>query len=360
MMEKNKLRQIRKRCPACKREFTGTLVICPTDDKLLIPIREEMLEEMRWVLDFPCRKICRRCQGCFEAGDVCPTDGTELVALVWTDKPIVDKKWTIIGVIGDGRLTRVFEISGPNNERAVIKVLQAHLSGDRKTATRFITALKDAASLDHINIGKIIDGGLLGMRPYVTMEFIDGCNLQSHLGVNGARPVSEAVPIFVGICHGLSYAHKAGVMHNNLTMSNVYLTTQGTVKIVDFGLAERLFRGLEWDQQMTHTASLYGNGLCLSPEYCKKGVTSERCDIYSVGCIMYETLSGHPVFEKDNGLMTLYAHMTEKAPPFNPQLKIPDWLAKVVLKCLEKDPDKRFQNADELSCELSKGLGTKA
>jgi eukaryotic-like serine/threonine-protein kinase len=167
------------------------------------------------------------------------------------------------------------------------------------------------------------------------------------------------IETMIKTCEILQYAFENGWLHKDLKLSNIFISVEGeqvTVKLSDFGVAERMFRSLEWENNATKTASIYGNAAYLAPEVAfgvGGGEPTVASEIYSLGCIMYHVLKGMQPFEGNNDFDTLTQHMGMTPKPFAAELKIPKKLETIVMKCLEKDAKRRYQKFSELAVALN-------
>ncbi len=235
-----------------------------------------------------------------------------------------------------------------------LKVLLPNLQAE--AMIRFHQEAKTTAKLNHKNILNVLDFGLSESgEPFLVMDYIDGQSLADFLKSHGPVAPPLAVPIFCQICSGLAYAHSQGILHRDIKPSNVMLIDDGRgfmqVKIVDFGLAKM---GSE-EQSLTTTGARVGSPLYMSPEQCNGLKVDHRSDIYSMGVLMYRTLTGVVPFQGDSFLDTLSKHVHEEPKDINENdrnLAFSPELSRIVKKALEKDPNQRFQTCDELRQEL--------
>jgi uncharacterized RDD family membrane protein YckC len=197
------------------------------------------------------------------------------------------------------------------------------------------------------------------------MEYVDGRNLAQIIADEGHLAGDRSVGIFLQIANGLKDAHRLGVVHRDLKPSNILIATKddGTdsVKITDFGIAKPASSERSINPDLTKTGAILGSPAYMSPEQCLGHVVDERSDIYSLGCLMYETLTGRSPFASDTPVKSMLRHLEERAEPFEIEfshLGIQKGLESVVLKCLEKEPAKRFQRIQQLSDALARPSDT--
>ena len=289
----------------------------------------------------------------------CPHEGT-LVG----DRPeeklvgtVLAERYRIISLVGTGGMSAVYKARHLLIDRVVaIKVLHSHLVSQATTLKRFQQEANAVSHLSHPNIIAIHDFGISSeTQPYLIMDYLEGKSLADVLEHEGSMPLERALPIFLEICEGLDHAHQNGVVHRDLKPSNVMLTHTGdqteSVKIVDFGIAKLMPTADSEGQHLTKTGEVFGSPLYMSPEQCMGQPLDARSDIYSMGCVMYETLMGKPPFHGNNVLETMYMRLTEPPKPFSsvrPDLKIPSSIESVVFTAMSSEPTERFQSMREL------------
>ncbi|MBK9145973.1 MAG: protein kinase [Candidatus Melainabacteria bacterium] len=214
------------------------------------------------------------------------------------------------------------------------------------------------ARLHHENIIEVLDFAFTqNEEPYMVLEFVEAVSLARLLDKRRFLPGAEAIDIFIKICAGLGHAHSAGVIHRDLKPGNILLSEEPSrermVKIVDFGLAREV--RLSRDQELTRTGVIMGSPLYMSPEQVESKDTDERSDIYSMGCLIFKTLTGEPVFSGDNLVSTMMMHLNEAPRTLRqaaPDLDSGDILEPIVARALAKDPGSRYQSVDELRADL--------
>jgi len=248
----------------------------------------------------------------------------------------------------------VYRANDPLLDKEVaIKVLTHKLSD--RAALRFQTEAKATGKLSHENVVLILDFGVTSeQEPYMVMEFLDGTSLAELLEREKALPVSSCIDIFIQICRGLEHAHSRSLVHRDVKPSNVILVQREDlkplVKLVDFGVAKIL----QSDQELTATHAVVGSPLYMAPEQIRSEDPDARSDIYSLGCLMYECLSGHRPIEGENALETM--SLVEKIEPERvsrvADQEIPIWLDELVMRCLRKAKEDRFQAVSEISAIL--------
>lgn len=264
-------------------------------------------------------------------------------------------RYLVIELIGEGGAGSVYKARDKVLDVFVaIKVMKQDEGG--LAAARLQREAMAAGKLKHKNIAKIFDFGLTSDDlTYMVMEYLPGDNLQSAVKNKSKLPMLEAVPIFIQICDGLGYAHKSGIVHRDLKPSNIVLMKDGkdrknppVAKILDFGIAS-----IESDQRLTATGAVVGSPAYMSPEQIEISEITAQSDIYSLGCLMHETLSGHPPFEGASVLDTLQMHKNAQPERLSDENIHPD-LADLVLDCLQKEPNQRPANTEEVKQRLER------
>ena len=285
---------------------------------------------------------------------------------------IIEGKFEIEGLIGSGGMGTVYRAVQLDLGRrpVVVKLLKDNLAHDDERWLRFQREAKLLASLKHPNIVQLYSMGMYAKKfPYLVMELLEGKDLASKLKEKGHLSWQRSSKICLQICRGMESAHNQDIIHRDLKPQNIVLLEEpepDTTKIIDFGLARSL---TGQHQTLTEAGFLLGTAQYMSPEACAGQKTDNRSDIYSLGCIMYECICGHPPFEADNPIGLLYLHKSELPKPLSAQIDdsekakhgvaIFEELDKVVLKALEKDPKDRFQTMTEFARELEDLLANK-
>lgn len=274
---------------------------------------------------------------------------------------VIDK-YEVLSLIGEGGMGGVYKARHREINRIVaLKVLLEHLLSEKNAGERFKQEAKAAGSLDHPNLCPVHDYGFSNGKPYLVMDFIDGESLEDLMLKAGRLPMERFFEIFNQVCKGLKYAHDMGIIHRDLKPSNIMLARDEDgnyfVKIVDFGIAKLLPQGDESGAKLTRTGHVFGSPLYMSPEQCLGKKLDPRSDIYSIGCLMYETLSGIAPFDAESTVASLVKHVNEDAVPFSAAAKdvpIPEDVEQMVFKCLSKNPEDRYSSVQELRDELKR------
>ena len=271
----------------------------------------------------------------------------------------IEGRYRILEKVGVGGMGTVYRAEHMVlHKQLAIKVLRTELLNDSNAMARFEQESRACAALAHPNLVSVFDCGInqLG-QPYLVMEFLSGLSLHEIVKESGALPVAKFLPVFIEATDGLAYAHNNGVIHRDLKPSNILVNPDprgGEItKIVDFGVAKIEDFGGEF-QMLTRTGEVFGSPAYMSPEQCRGNRVDQRSDIYALGCVMYEALCGKQAFKGAN-IITIMNKQMDTVPPPPARLdgkNIPIELQNLIMKCLQKDPDDRFQSMAELHQEL--------
>ncbi|MFL9656648.1 Stk1 family PASTA domain-containing Ser/Thr kinase [Streptomyces sp. PB17] len=258
-------------------------------------------------------------------------------------------------VLGRGGMAEVYHAHDTRLGRQVaVKTLRADLARDPSFQARFRREAQSAASLNHPAIVAVYDTGEDYIDnvsiPYIVMEYVDGSTLRELLHSGRKLLPERTLEMTIGILQALEYSHRAGIVHRDIKPANVMLTRNGQVKVMDFGIARAMG---DSGMTMTQTAAVIGTAQYLSPEQAKGEQVDARSDLYSTGCLLYELLTVRPPFVGDSPVAVAYQHVREEPQPpsvFDPEIT-PEMDA-IVLKALVKDPDYRYQSADEMRADI--------
>jgi serine/threonine protein kinase/Tfp pilus assembly protein PilF len=267
-------------------------------------------------------------------------------------------RYEIIEELGKGGMGRVYRVEDKKLEQEVaLKLIKPEVAKDKKTIERFRNELKLARNIRHKNVCGMFDLGETEGAHFITMEYVRGEDLRSSIRRFGQLPIGKSLSIAKQICEGLSEAHRLGVVHRDLKSNNIMIDKEGNVRIMDFGIA----RSLE-TKGITGAGVMIGTPEYMSPEQVEGKEVDQRSDIYSLGVILYEMLTGRVPFEGDTPFTIGMKHKGEK--PQNPKelnTQISNDFNRLILRCLEKEKEKRYQSAGEVRAELSnleKGIPT--
>lgn len=268
------------------------------------------------------------------------------------------QRYDIIEELGKGGMGKVYRVEDTKiQEEIALKLIKPEISMDQKTIERFRNELKTARKISHRHVCRMFDLGEDKRLHYITMEYVDGEDLKNLIRRVGRLDTDTVIKIGKQICQGLSEAHRLGVIHRDLKPSNIMIDKEGNVRIMDFGIARSLkTKGL------TGSGIMIGTPEYMSPEQTEGEDIDHRSDIYSLGVLLYEMVTGLLPFSGDSPLGVALKHKTEIPPdPRDLNTKVSNELCGLILKCLEKEKEKRFQTVDELLNEfrnIQEGLPT--
>ena len=263
---------------------------------------------------------------------------------------LFDGRYRIQRKLGAGGMADVYLAEDQElGRRVAIKILNSRHGNDDQFIERFRREAKNAAALNHPNIVSIYDRGEAEDTYYIAMEFLDGRTLKELIIGRGAAPINVAVEYARQILSALRFAHRHGIVHRDIKPHNVLVDGEGRVKVTDFGIARA------GTSQMTETGSIVGTAQYLSPEQARGGEVDPRSDLYSLGIVLYELLTGETPFNGETPVEIAMKHLsTAPQPPSKLRPDIPPELDMVVLRALAKNPDDRYQSADEMEGDLDR------
>jgi len=260
-------------------------------------------------------------------------------------------RYEIIEKLGEGGLGRVYRIFDTRiKEEVALKLLRPEITSDKKTIERFNNELKFARKIAHKNVCRMYDLGEEGKTHYIAMEYVPGENLKSMIRMMGQLSPAQAVSIAKQVCEGLREAHSLGVVHRDIKSGNIMIGSHdGNARIMDFGIARSLKA-----KGITGVDVIVGTPEYMSPEQLE-GKEADQCsDLYSLGVTLFEMVTGRLPFEGETSLSVAIKHKTEPPPdPKKYNTQVPEALSQVILKCMEKDRDKRYKTVRELYDDLS-------
>ncbi len=284
--------------------------------------------------------------------------------------PDAADSWGAGGLIGDGRyrlthrlgrggMAEVFAAEDVRLGRTVaVKLLRADLAEDPVSKARFTREAQSVAGLNHHAIVAVYDSGedVVGGQsvPYIVMELVEGRTIRDLLLNAEAPPPEQALIIVSGVLEALAYSHQHGIVHRDIKPANVIITNSGAVKVMDFGIARALHGA---STTMTQTGMVMGTPQYLSPEQALGKAVDHRSDLYATGCLLYELLALRPPFTGETPLSVVYQHVQDiPSPPSEVSDVVPPELDGLVMRSLAKDPDDRFQSAEEMRGLVQYGL----
>jgi serine/threonine-protein kinase len=263
---------------------------------------------------------------------------------------VFDGRYRVVRKLGTGGMANVYLAEDQElGRRVAIKMLDERHSQDEQFVERFRREAKNAAGLSHPNIVSIYDRGQAEGTYYIAMEYLEGRTLKELLIARGPTPLAVAIDYARQILAALGFAHRHGIVHRDIKPHNVVVAPDGRLKVTDFGIAR------SGTSQMTETGSIIGTAQYLSPEQAKGAPVTPASDIYSVGIVLDEMLTGSVPFTGDTPLEIAMKHLsTTPLPPSEQRPEVPHELDSIVLRALAKDPADRYQSADEMDADLAR------
>lgn len=319
-------------------------------------------------------RTCPHCLQSFAPGPrlFCPHDHRYLLInkysreeriMQWLRTLLNGGRYRLQGYLGQGDLTTVFgAIDLETYSTVAIKVVKSHMVQDVRRLQHFAAVFQEAMLLKHDSIASIRDVVIVKNSDncqadlVVVMDKLQGSNLRTICSNFGRVPCYIAIESLTQACQGLEHAFQMGWLHRDLKPSNIYISVEDDkllVKISDFGVAERMLPNCRVEPEGGKTTSIYGNAQYICPEVIMGGERTVRSEIYSLGCVMYHILTGHPVFKGVNDFVTMRQHLETEPQPFATELNIPVELEAVVMRCLLKQPSDRYQSFSDLAQALS-------
>jgi serine/threonine protein kinase/tetratricopeptide (TPR) repeat protein len=312
------------KCPKCQLDNPKTSRFC-ADCGTPLPAAKEIPAEVTETLQAPLREL---------------TTGSTFAG-----------RYQVIEELGKGGMGRVYKVLDAEvQEKVALKILKPEIAADEETIERFRNELRFARKISHKNVCRMYDLSREQGTQFITMEYVEGENLKSLMRRMGQFSIGKAVSVARQVGEGLAEAHQLGVVHRDLKPQNIMIDNDGNVRIMDFGIARSL-KG----KGITDERVMIGTPEYMSPEQVDGAEADGRADIYALGVVLYEMLTGKVPFEGDNALSVALKHKTEiphDPRELNPQ--IPEALSAMILKCLEKDRAKRYQNVEDVISDLGK------
>lgn len=264
---------------------------------------------------------------------------------------ILGGRYELLEKIGEGGMSEVYKAKCNKLNRFVaVKILKKQFADNEEIAQKFKREATAIANLSDANIVNILDVGTQEDIDYIVMEYVSGKTLKQLINYSGKLSYNTAIKIALQIAKALDCAHRNNIIHRDIKPQNILVTEAGEVKVTDFGIAKSTD-----SQTITNTTSIIGSAHYLSPEQAKGTYIDFRSDIYSFGIVLYEMVTGRLPFEGDSPVTVALKHLQEEpVPPKNINTAIPDSLNKLILKAIQKEPIKRYQNAKEIIQDLQK------
>jgi serine/threonine protein kinase len=265
--------------------------------------------------------------------------------------------------IGQGATGIIYQATRISTKESVaIKILRLSLANDLETVRRFKQEVELTSQLSSRHIVTVKEFGFIhDGRPYMVMDYIDGRCLASTVEKDGALSCHRALPIFIQVATGLAQAHEHGIMHRDIKLGNIMLMDNDGapdfVKIVDFGIAKQWLNSSNSSGGFTLAGEAVGSPSYMSPEQCQGTMVDHRTDIYSLGCVMYETLTGRPVFTAQTAVGVMAKHVNEAPPPMGlPTSSTSAEIERTVFKAMAKNPQDRYATANDLKSDMQFSL----
>ncbi|MBU6453143.1 MAG: serine/threonine protein kinase [Cyanobacteria bacterium REEB67] len=305
------------------------------------------------------KRLCLACSRTFASDAAfCPDDGSPLASVHDGPPPDLVPGYRLEREIGRGTSGKVYQaVENGTNRRVAIKILHQTLANDLEMLRRFKKEAELSSRLSSRNTVSVKHFGLISDgRPFIAMDFIDGETTCALIEKGMGLPFMRALPIFIQAAAGLAHAHKNCIMHRDIKPGNIMLTTENgiadVVKIVDFGIAKELQLGNNFTA-LTLPGEAIGSPMYMSPEQCLGAEIDHRTDIYSLACVMYEMLTGRPLFRAPTAMSVMTMQVRATPAPMNlPASMITAELERIVMKGLAKNPNERYMVMEELQRDL--------
>lgn len=264
---------------------------------------------------------------------------------------VLGNRYELLECVGEGGMSFVYKAKCRKLNRFVaVKILKDEFKNNEEIVRRFKKEATAIANLSNPNVVNVLDVGSQDDINYIVMEYVEGKTLKDIIKEKGALPYEIAVSIGIKVAKALECAHRSGIIHRDVKPQNILVTEEGVVKVTDFGIAKSMD-----SSTIAHTNSVMGSAHYFSPEQAKGTYTDYRTDLYSLGIVLYEMVTGVVPFNGDSPVTVAVKHIQEKAvPPKNINASIPNSLNELIIKAMEKDPVNRYQTAKEIITDLEK------
>lgn len=263
-------------------------------------------------------------------------------------------RYAVSRPIARGGMAEVFLATDLRLDRPVaVKVLHDEFTANSAFLARFEREARAMAGLNHPNMVQVYDYGQENGSPYIVMEYVRGKTMRDLLREQNTPPPERAAEVMADVAGALQYAHDHGIVHRDVKPANIMIDVEGAVKVADFGIAQ----GADEDNQLTQVGAVVGTAAYFSPEQAQGHLADARSDVYAMGCVLYELLSGQPPYNGETPWAIAYKHVNENAvPPSALNPSVPPDLEAVVLVAMQKDPARRYQSATEMREDLVRCL----
>ena len=270
-----------------------------------------------------------------------------------TEGSVIGGRYEILEKIGSGGMSDVYKAKDQTLGRFVaIKVLKQEFAQDSTFVSKFRTEAQSAAGLQHANIVNVYDVGSQDKDYYIVMEYVEGVTLKKYIEAKGKLNYKETLSIAIQVARGIQAAHAKGIIHRDIKPQNIMISADGKVKVMDFGIARAASSATS-----TISSDAMGSVHYSSPEQVRNGYISNKSDIYSLGIVMYEMVTGRVPFDGDSTVSVAIKHLQEEiTSPKEYAEDLPVSLEKIILKCTQKSPDRRYASIDDLLTDLKKSL----
>ena len=266
---------------------------------------------------------------------------------------LISERYEIIRAVGEGGMANVYlALDTILNRKVAVKILRGDLAEDEKFVRRFQREAISASSLNDPNIVEVYDVGEDNGKYFIVMEYVEGKTLKQLIKKRGSLTLPEVIDIMLQLTSAVAHAHESYIIHRDIKPQNVIILEDGRVKIMDFGIAVALNAG-----ELTQTNSVMGTVYYIPPEQANGGKADIKSDIYSLGILMYELVTGHVPFKGDNPVEVAIKHMNEELPSiceYDPDM--PQSIENIILKAAAKNPQNRYSSAKEMHEDLKTAL----
>lgn len=269
---------------------------------------------------------------------------------------IVDDRYKIVSLLGEGGMALVYKANDLITSKDVaLKIMRPETAIDKTNLSRFEREARAAASLNHQNIVRVNNLGTYKGYPYMVNELITGQTLRQILDIRGKFSIIESLDVMEQLCRAISYAHQHGVIHRDIKPQNIFLASDGTIKLADFGIAT-----FQNANHVTRSEIVIGSVHYMAPEISQGHPASERSDIYSMGITFFELITGKVPFDSQSAVTVALMHIKDKFPSIKKfNNKTPQCVEEIILKAVNKDPIDRYNSAEEMRSAINNILSNR-